>query len=239
MRKLLSILLPIAAIAPIAVVLLYVYAFGRDTLSHLPSDWAEFGEYVGGTLGAVYGFLAFIGVLVTIRIQQSQSNLDELQRLLASEAERIDAMLDSDPRQPDPIFRELRGDAGNTVRSLLELGAAVAISRDSKRVPDERRREELIQNSTRQIKLETRILNGEFEQFAELLVQYLSAGGNRVVVAHYETKYALPVGFLDVTGLLRSDSLRGYFRDSKIAVETCRQWGIPAELAYAGRSPAL
>ncbi len=29
-----------------------------------------FGDYVGGTLGAAYGFLAFIGVLFTIELQR-------------------------------------------------------------------------------------------------------------------------------------------------------------------------
>lgn len=84
MRGLLSILLPVAVIAPILVVLAYVLVFAHDPMSDRPGDWAEFGEYIGGTLGAFYGFLAFVGVLATIRIQQSQSNLDDMQRLIAS-----------------------------------------------------------------------------------------------------------------------------------------------------------
>jgi hypothetical protein len=35
-----------------------------------PGDWAEFGEYLGGTLGAAFGFLAFIGVLINIVLQR-------------------------------------------------------------------------------------------------------------------------------------------------------------------------
>lgn len=241
MRKLLSTLVPVlvsaAVIALIVVVSFYIYGFAHGfgaPLSSHAQAWADFGEYVGGTLGACYGFLAFIGVLITIRIQLSQLELDELQRLLASESARLDEMFDSEPRQPDGLFRELYGDSGHTVYSLLEIGAAVMISRDPKYT--EEKREERKENAIRQIKLETRVLNVELPQFVELLQQYLSAGGSRVVASHYESKYALPVGFMDVTGTLRPDPVRRYFRRSDVAVTVCRDWGIPPEMAYTGRS---
>jgi hypothetical protein len=240
MRKLLPTLVPIlvtaAVIALLVVVLFYVYGFAHGLttpLSGHASEWAEFGEYVGGTLGACYGFLAFIGVLITIRIQLSQLELDELQRLLASEAMRLDALFDSEPRQPTPFFQQTQRVA-YTIYSLLELGAAAMISSDPK-MTDERR-EERKHTAIDQIELETRILSVELPQFVELLRHYLRAGGSQIVATHYESKYALPVGFMDITGLLQSDSVRSYFRASRIAVETCRRWGIPAELTYAGRS---
>jgi len=50
----------------------YVWRFapGSGGLSMSPGDWAEFGEYLGGTLGAAFGFLAFIGVLINIVLQR-------------------------------------------------------------------------------------------------------------------------------------------------------------------------
>jgi hypothetical protein len=50
---------------------LYVFVFAPGSwfsLSRDPEDWAKFGEYVGGSLGALYGLLAFAGVLVTINL---------------------------------------------------------------------------------------------------------------------------------------------------------------------------
>ncbi|HEY2685871.1 MAG TPA: hypothetical protein VGI93_20345 [Steroidobacteraceae bacterium] len=56
-----------AAVAFVAVVGIYLYNFRGHPLSSNPEDWARFGEYVGGTLGAVYGLIGILGVLLTIR----------------------------------------------------------------------------------------------------------------------------------------------------------------------------
>ncbi len=235
MRRLLWILLPPAAIAPIVVVLFYVYALGYGALSHRASDWAEFGEYVGGTLGAIYGFLAFIGVLVTLTKQQSQSELDEMQRLLASESQRIDSILDSEPRQPDGLFRERQLHSGNvfSVYSLLSYASAAAIVRSEDK-GKQAKQLELKETSLRQIKAERLLLNIELPRFVELSQRYSRTGGSAAVVSHYEGKYALPVAFMDLTGQLDSDSVRKYFRRSGTALTVCRTYEIPTELAYAG-----
>jgi hypothetical protein len=51
-----------------AVAGLYFWHFGPGShgLSQNPSEWAEFGEYLGGTLGGIFGLFAFIGLLITI-----------------------------------------------------------------------------------------------------------------------------------------------------------------------------
>jgi hypothetical protein len=59
-----------AAIAAVAVLTIYALTVGRAAdfnFSHNAKDWADFGEYVGGSLGATYGLLAFIGVMLTIK----------------------------------------------------------------------------------------------------------------------------------------------------------------------------
>jgi hypothetical protein len=48
------------------------FAPGSSGFSRDPADWAEFGEYIGGTLGGAFGFLAFIGVLITVYQQRLQ-----------------------------------------------------------------------------------------------------------------------------------------------------------------------
>ena len=57
----------IAALIALAIALLaYACRFHSFEVSHDPEDWAKFGEYVGGTLGAAFGLLAIVGVLLTI-----------------------------------------------------------------------------------------------------------------------------------------------------------------------------
>jgi hypothetical protein len=59
-----------AAIAALTVLTIYALTVGRTAdfnISHDTKDWADFGEYVGGSLGATYGLLAFIGVMLTIK----------------------------------------------------------------------------------------------------------------------------------------------------------------------------
>ncbi|EJL6321731.1 hypothetical protein NMR54_003169 [Vibrio cholerae] len=46
------------------------------------ADWASFGSYIGGTLGAVFAFLSFLGLLYTIHIQRRELDvaIDALQK---------------------------------------------------------------------------------------------------------------------------------------------------------------
>src|SRR5258708_21441566 len=68
--------------------ILYVARFspGSHCFSQNPADWAEFGEYLGGTLGAIFGLFAFIGVLITIVQQRSQ--LDQQRSQLDQQREQ-------------------------------------------------------------------------------------------------------------------------------------------------------
>jgi hypothetical protein len=59
-------LLVTALIALAIVLFAYACRFHSLELSHDPEDWAKFGEYAGGTLGAAFGLLAIVGVLLTI-----------------------------------------------------------------------------------------------------------------------------------------------------------------------------
>ena len=93
------------------------FGVGFTGVSHHSERWAQFGEYVGGSLGALFGFLAFVGVLVTLRSQRAQSNLDEIQRLIAKTSDRIDQILHSQPLQMDPI----RIDCGEKATTFDDL----------------------------------------------------------------------------------------------------------------------
>jgi hypothetical protein len=58
-----------AVVAALIVMGSYVFVFAEVSgfkLSRNPEDWSRFGEYVGGSLGATYGLLAFVGIVLTI-----------------------------------------------------------------------------------------------------------------------------------------------------------------------------
>jgi hypothetical protein len=65
----------IAIVAVVIAAGIYYLHFGLGVwaLSREAKDWAEFGEYFGGTLGGIYGLLAFIGVLVSIALQRADN----------------------------------------------------------------------------------------------------------------------------------------------------------------------
>ncbi|HMH29075.1 MAG TPA: hypothetical protein VK580_10845 [Steroidobacteraceae bacterium] len=68
----------IAIFSLLIVLALYFWQFGlnQHSLSRNTKDWAEFGEYVGGTLGGIFGVFAFIGVLINLIYQRTQ--IDDL-----------------------------------------------------------------------------------------------------------------------------------------------------------------
>lgn len=69
----------------------------RGPLSHDPNDWIVFGTYFGGILGPGYAALAFVGLLLTLKVSQdtldatnAQNRVSELERVLLGKMEEID-----------------------------------------------------------------------------------------------------------------------------------------------------
>jgi hypothetical protein len=106
MDSLFKIFFYMAILAFFAVLVTYIWHFapGSNGLSHEPADWAEFGEYIGGTLGAFFGFLAFIGVLINIVLQRRA--LDDVAQRLTRCA---DAAFRPNSKPGDRIHFAVRG----------------------------------------------------------------------------------------------------------------------------------
>jgi len=70
----------IAIIIP-SVVAIYVYNFKHLGLSNDQEKWAQFGDYIGGTLNPILAFFAFVALLITIKLQNDglQQSKDELE----------------------------------------------------------------------------------------------------------------------------------------------------------------
>jgi uncharacterized membrane protein len=53
---------------------LYFFNF-HGAMSDTPGDWGTFGDFVGGVLNPIFGFLSFTAVLITIILQNKEMNL--------------------------------------------------------------------------------------------------------------------------------------------------------------------
>ncbi|HAU4927503.1 hypothetical protein [Aeromonas hydrophila] len=81
----------------------YFYIFGPQSgysLARNDQAWANFGSFIGGTLGPLLSACAFYGVWATYKVQREQLTiaknqgiLDELQRLISNQHQTIELML--------------------------------------------------------------------------------------------------------------------------------------------------
>ena len=104
--KLLKILFFLTLITIIITTPLYFYfsEFGLLSQYNWPNNqsWANFGSFVGGTIGPLFSLVTFIGIWKTYNLQNQQLTLannqrksDDIQRLITESAHRIDNILDS------------------------------------------------------------------------------------------------------------------------------------------------
>jgi hypothetical protein len=178
------------------------------TLSHSSDDWAKFGEFTGGSLGALYGFLAFVGVLITIQIQRSQSRLDELQRLMAMVCQRIDSLFDSPLSQVEPDVRKRIEASGQSITTFTAL-SALGVAAVDDHVPN---REELLGRGTANISHEAHLIVIELQQLVLLIQAYATGGGENAIRAFYQSRYVVPVAWLQGISLLSSEIVEKHFR---------------------------
>lgn len=70
-------ILVLAVVALVLEALLYRYVFGGQ-LSTERSAWAEFGDFLGGTLGPAYALLGLLALLLTLHLQDRASREQSL-----------------------------------------------------------------------------------------------------------------------------------------------------------------
>ena len=232
MNKLIRMFAFAAAVALAAVIALYVYKFGVSggtRLSDDPEDWARFGEYVGGTLGAAYGLLAFAGVLLTIHLQSTQlelqrnqislvrrqAQLDELQRLVASVSRRVDELCDAEPEGiATATFVRLACLSGPlTITKLVTHYGAMRVT-----TPPLLPEEQLgaaIREMVRTLRFDCALIAAELGQLARCVSEYSDAGGSPVVADFYRRRYDIFVCCLEIVGIIDSKILASFFRTAE------------------------
>lgn len=63
-----------ATLAAMSAVGMWVFTFWKVPITASPNDWSAFGSYIGGVLSPVLGFIGFVGLLLTIRQQGSDTD---------------------------------------------------------------------------------------------------------------------------------------------------------------------
>ena len=69
----------------VVVSLPYIQTFYTPYLSTQTSKWGELGDYIGGVLNPIFGFLSFLMLIFTIKIQNSQLQLSRKELQLTRE----------------------------------------------------------------------------------------------------------------------------------------------------------
>jgi hypothetical protein len=192
------------------------FATEKPRLSKNPSDWGVFGDYVGGTLGAFFGFAAFVGVLVTIAIQRQQLDharkqayLDELQRLLSSAAERISETLNREIEVGHMLSlqRSKKIDRRVTLFSMIAgvgyVGAEMLAAKDVDQAA--------LKAAIEDIGTELPLLATDLEYLAICMRTYQHRGGDSDIVNLYRLRYHHVVGWLRLGNFALSDTIVSQF----------------------------
>lgn len=245
MKKFFYALLGLAVATTFVAQGVYLYKFGslRDpTLSPSLETWGQYGDYLGGTLGTYFGFLAFLGVLVTVMIQRqqleharSQSKLDEIQRFLATHAAKIDELLHSPPKiPPSRLENMLQGrplplslHAMLLAAMTLKLGVRSDIPRES----GERMTLDILECLRR----DTPIIVIEMQHLTTALELYEKNEGSDDISTLYRNRYESEVGCLHSLGLLCSERVSRYFKAYEVSERMIRDAPLNAAPAAEGR----
>ncbi len=232
MRHLFRNLLIPAAVVTVIVVGAYVLTFAPGAhwkLSHDAEQRARFGEYVGGTLGGTYGFLAVVGVLLTIRAQNAEAKIAELQRLMSTLSASIDALFNCEPRVVDAATRQrmaTHNKAVTTITILADLFELVIDPPKNEALQAIRRLP--IDSNTNSIQNEVTLICLELQQLVRLLELYSALGGDEAIEEYYRLRYQGQVAWLQAVGLMRMESVRDYFK-AVAGVESLRQQRATAQ----------
>ncbi len=198
----------------------YLLRFWRYEFSPDPARWAEFGEYVGGTLSGFFGLLAFIGVLITIVQQRKQLDLmhsqftrDELLRLAATAWKAADDVLNQQREGiPLEVAQRLRrqGPGPFTVHQLLAAADQAAQPPRGDYFIDGRNAE-LLTEIRSILGVDASIIARELDQLAECLLTYRETAGNPNIEAIYRRRAGSSAAWLQAAGFPCKDRVKSYF----------------------------
>lgn len=218
------------AVVPFLLVLLpYYLSFRSLDPGSDRTFWGLFGDYVGGTLGAIYGLLAFLGVLYSVYVQRQQATANQLLSLMSSTAATIDRLLHSRPSHPLALHHAYaRQQEGRqfTVDWILSAASGRRLyGRDemADAAGDDARMQEIDS-----IRHELNLINAELLHFTHCLIEFRKSGGSAEVEAVYQTRILPLVLKLAEVGILNAVSFAHF------DVEALRRQSAQAVLEQQG-----
>jgi len=246
MNKIYSGLLIAAVLAALLVHGAYLYEFGSLQLSANSEEWGNFGDYVGGTLGTYFSFFAFIGVVVTLMLQQRQleqvqrqAKLDEIQRYLAYASGKVDALLQQPPRTaPEALERMLRGKvAPASLHNMLFAAVNLRLGEDTGMQPQAAAL--ALRDLMKSLRFETAPLIVELHQLAMGLETYAGQGGSIEIAALYHNRYKAEIGALQLLEMITSETVVRSFAAKDAGVELEKSWRETTGRSLAAASDPL
>jgi hypothetical protein len=200
------------AVAPIALVLLpYYLQFRSLTVADDQTFWGLFGNYVGGTLGGIYGLLAFFGVLYSLHFQHKQATANQLLSLMSSTAATIDRLLHSRPSHPLALHHAYaRQQEGRQFTVDWILGAAADRELHGRDAIADAVRDDVRAQEVDSIRYELNLINAELLHFTHCLIEFRKAGGSAAVEFVYRTRFHGPVLKLAAVGVLNEVSFKHF-----------------------------
>lgn len=222
--KMTAILLGVGLLVAAITIGTYVSIFGPlSGYSFARSDgaWSNFGNYLGGVLGSLFSFLAFVGVLLTVWLQakqldtsRTQANLDEIQRVLSNLSTNIDALLAQPPSKH--INHYWLRDAPITVFTIVAAAGSAALSSPSDYIV-KASHEQLIAAAKDAVSTEATAIGLELEQLTWCLQEYQRQNGAFTVVEFYKRRYNAITCWLDAIGMLGAHHrVHEYFKPKEV-----------------------
>lgn len=171
-------------------------------LSDASSRWADFGSFFGGVLGPFYALCAFVGVLITVYLQNRQisdfekrAEIEEVQRLLSSTSLAVDGYLRAKPLDAlDGPF------AGLSLLDLIATAGTSACKSLENRTEED---EEIIEEILVVARIDMLFIATEFNNLAWLLHKFSSLSGSPIVSQFYKKRFEYVVLWLHELGIVK------------------------------------
>lgn len=173
---------------------LYLYKFGFNsmwTLSNDDSHWANFGGYIGGTVGTTLSFCAFLGLIFSIHNQRKQNCLDSILSQIYSLSTRIDNDIFSYPKLDPRKNKDSSNEESNELPLWYALHVLAKIEINKKinapSNPENQSKNESRISAYSQLRLTE--IGCDFNLLVKTWELYLSAGGSIEVINLQKLRY--------------------------------------------------
>ncbi|MGL6454473.1 hypothetical protein [Aeromonas caviae] len=183
-------------------------------------SWANFGSFIGGTIGPILSGIACIAVYLTYKAQQQQISLfklqtkiDELQRLIATTTDKIDSILYTTPYVYTQSAESLKIDNEDFIRLKNTIFRDLIQALGTRELEHNKNDgfNKFINATTFMLKFSINHLNIELNHLGKLLSTYHDIGGSREILTFYMEKYESTIGFLYCTHQLHAPSLEKHY----------------------------